>query len=274
MPDQIQAAELLPLTPTSQEQLVAAARVTARHAHSRDDLALLLDVLALPRIDTPLPAHTDNDAPACPTGDESAMPQKTLNAFEATALSMHRADTPIAEITEATGLSEEEINTLVAAQEQGAESTATATITDVPHTAAAVTVPAGVEELLRWTEQHQLTGVRNRAARIRSELADFTARRDEEAATREAEERVARAKAELEKAQEELRAAKASTRAAASPTSAAAPTPISTRNKKQLAAIRTWARANGHQVADQGRVPQAIVDAYDAAHQAPTTKAG
>lgn len=31
-------------------------------------------------------------------------------------------------------------------------------------------------------------------------------------------------------------------------------------------AIRDWARANGHQVADRGRVPQAVVDAYQAAH--------
>ncbi|MFC9607416.1 hypothetical protein ACFTTN_28685 [Streptomyces niveus] len=60
--DQISTAELLPLTPASQEQLAAAARVTARHAHGRDDLALLLDVLALPRNDTPttLPASTES----------------------------------------------------------------------------------------------------------------------------------------------------------------------------------------------------------------------
>ncbi|MFC9602481.1 histone-like nucleoid-structuring protein Lsr2 [Streptomyces niveus] len=194
IPDQISAAELLPLTPASQEQLAAAARVTEHHARGRDDLALLLDVLALPRNDTPttLPARTDTAAPACLSGDESATPQKALNALEATALSMHHADMPIAEITEATGLSEEEIRALAVAQEQG----------------------------------------------------------------------------------EELRAAKAGTRAAVSPASATAPTPIGTRNKKQLAAIRTWARANGHQAADQGRVPKAIVDAYDAAHQAPIAKVG
>ena len=32
------------------------------------------------------------------------------------------------------------------------------------------------------------------------------------------------------------------------------------------AAVRTWARENGHQVSDRGRVPGSIVDAYTAAH--------
>ena len=32
------------------------------------------------------------------------------------------------------------------------------------------------------------------------------------------------------------------------------------------AAVRTWARENGHQVSDRGRVPGTVVDAYNAAH--------
>ncbi|NLT25522.1 MAG: Lsr2 family protein [Microbacteriaceae bacterium] len=35
--------------------------------------------------------------------------------------------------------------------------------------------------------------------------------------------------------------------------------------KRDLAAIRKWARANGHEVADRGRIPQAVIDAYEAA---------
>ena len=32
------------------------------------------------------------------------------------------------------------------------------------------------------------------------------------------------------------------------------------------AAVRAWAKENGHQVSDRGRVPATIVDAYTAAH--------
>lgn len=38
------------------------------------------------------------------------------------------------------------------------------------------------------------------------------------------------------------------------------------RSKKNLDEIREWARANGHQVSDRGRIPYAIVDAYDQVH--------
>lgn len=30
--------------------------------------------------------------------------------------------------------------------------------------------------------------------------------------------------------------------------------------------IRAWAKANGHQVSERGRVPSAVLEAYDAAH--------
>ncbi len=76
--------------------------------------------------------------------------------------------------------------------------------------------------------------------------------------------------------QEELRTVKAGTRTT---TAAAAPTPIraglgSGRTREALAAIRTWARKHGHQVADQGMVPKRVLEANDAAHQAPVRKAG
>lgn len=35
---------------------------------------------------------------------------------------------------------------------------------------------------------------------------------------------------------------------------------------KQLKAIREWARENGHEVSDRGRIPQPVIDAYDAAN--------
>lgn len=36
--------------------------------------------------------------------------------------------------------------------------------------------------------------------------------------------------------------------------------------KRDLGAIRAWASANGHKVSDRGRIPNAIVEAYDAAN--------
>jgi hypothetical protein len=38
------------------------------------------------------------------------------------------------------------------------------------------------------------------------------------------------------------------------------------RDKPDLNAIRQWARENGHQVSSRGRIPQAVQDAYAAAH--------
>ena len=34
----------------------------------------------------------------------------------------------------------------------------------------------------------------------------------------------------------------------------------------QLRAIREWARANGHQVSDRGRIPAVVIEAYESAH--------
>jgi len=35
---------------------------------------------------------------------------------------------------------------------------------------------------------------------------------------------------------------------------------------QRLKAIREWANANGHEVSSRGRIPQEVVDAYDAAN--------
>jgi hypothetical protein len=37
-------------------------------------------------------------------------------------------------------------------------------------------------------------------------------------------------------------------------------------SKEQLSAIREWARKNGHEVSDRGRIKADIVDAFEAAH--------
>lgn len=49
-------------------------------------------------------------------------------------------------------------------------------------------------------------------------------------------------------------------------TAGAAPT-RSSADRERLKAIRDWARENGHpNLGDRGRIPQAVVAAYDAAH--------
>lgn len=37
-------------------------------------------------------------------------------------------------------------------------------------------------------------------------------------------------------------------------------------DRDQAGAIRDWARKNGHQVSDRGRIPASVVEAYEAAH--------
>ncbi len=37
-------------------------------------------------------------------------------------------------------------------------------------------------------------------------------------------------------------------------------------DREQAGAIRDWARKNGHQVSDRGRIPASIAEAYEAAH--------
>jgi hypothetical protein len=37
-------------------------------------------------------------------------------------------------------------------------------------------------------------------------------------------------------------------------------------DREQTAAIRAWARSNGHRIGDKGRIPSAIVEAYHATH--------
>ncbi|MFF8681100.1 hypothetical protein ACF07F_24590 [Streptomyces sp. NPDC015237] len=270
-------AEALPLDPNPAQQLAAAARVTARSSRDKDDMALLLDVIGLP---------TDTDTltallPLLPeTGDAPTMTNTpaapALSAHEAMAISMHNNGDTEQAIREATGLSETELSDLIANQVLGRpRPAADAPASDAPVVPLAVSNE--IQELLDWAAAHPATSVRSRAARITADLSELTDRRDSEAAQREAEAKVAKARAELEKAKEELRTAKAGTRTTTA--AATAPTPIrsglgSGRAREELAAIRTWARANGHQVADAGMVRKAVLEAYDAAHQAPIRKAG
>lgn len=294
---------------------VLASRMTARHARDKDDLLVLLDALGLPTdtdattpllplIPTPDPAADAADPE--PSGDQPVMPNSpapvdeapAVNAFEAVAVSMHHSGYPTAAITEATGLTEEEITAAVAA----ADGTDPATAESAPAAAtseqetASDAVPAsdtaaddtatGVPEdtvrdiadtnvLLPWAEQHPLASVRAKAARIRQDLADLNQRLATEQATAEAEARIAALRADLKAEEERLRQLKAGGPRAAAVIEA--PTPIrpagGKRSREELAAIRTWARENGHQVGVAGVIKAAIVEAYDDAHQDPATLA-
>ncbi|MFF8747202.1 histone-like nucleoid-structuring protein Lsr2 [Streptomyces californicus] len=260
-------AESLPLDPTTPQQHAAATRATARRSHDKHDLTLLLDALGLP---------TDPDTitsllPLIPeTGDHPVTNAPALSAFEAMALSMHTNGDSEQKIREATGLSDTELGDLIANHGMPRESTVPAAI-DVP--VIPLPVSNSVQDLLDWAAAHPAAAVRNRATRISTDLAELTERRDTEAAQRQAEEKVARIKADLERAREELRTVRAGTR-----TTVAAPTAARTggsgRTRQELAAIRTWARENGHEVAAQGMVPKRIQEAYDTAHRAPVRKAG
>jgi hypothetical protein len=49
----------------------------------------------------------------------------------------------------------------------------------------------------------------------------------------------------------------------------------SSRSREQTQAIREWAKKNGHDIADRGRIPAAVIDAFDTqAGRAPHTRKG
>lgn len=272
-------AEALELTPLGSDQSSAASLVVAHYARDKDDLADLLGALGLPCTEDDLvrllPHLTNPDD----TGETM-----TVNAFTATAASMlANGDSP-EHVRNTLGLSEGELAEAVKHADLRATTTvpAPAPGTDdsssTPETAAQApdgTPDAdGIEALLAWAENHPAASIRNRAARVRADLTELTERRATDAAQREAEQRVAKAKAELEAAQAQLRKVKAGGRAAtgeqdATPLapSPAPEAPTGKRSKEELAAIRTWARANGYQVADRGTPAKAVMDAYDAAHR-------
>lgn len=52
---------------------------------------------------------------------------------------------------------------------------------------------------------------------------------------------------------------------AARPAADAPASPTRT-DREVTAAIRAWARENGHEISERGRIPKAVVDAYHAAH--------
>ncbi|MER8226033.1 histone-like nucleoid-structuring protein Lsr2 [Streptomyces sp. NPDC094143] len=269
------AAEDLELTPLGSDQRSAASLVVAHHARGKDDLADLLGALGLPCGEDDLVGllpHLTTPADS-PTGD--TMTTQTVNAFTATAASMLKNGDSPEHVRDTLGLSGGELaDALQHAGLAAADAdTEGSTRTPEPTTTAPDSTRGadGIDALLVWAENHTAASIRNRAARVRADLTELTERRAADAAQRQAEERVAKAKAELEAAQAQLRAVKTGGRPATSVHNATppAPTPAAAgkRSKAELAAIRTWARAHGHQIADRGTPAKAVLDAYDAAHR-------
>ncbi|MEU4655067.1 histone-like nucleoid-structuring protein Lsr2 [Streptomyces sp. NPDC023723] len=269
------AAEDLELTPLGSDQNTAAALVVAHYARDKDDLATLLGAHGLPSAEDdlvrllPRLTTTPDDTP---TGESM-----TANAITATAVSMLRNGDSPEHVRTTLGLSEGELTEAVAHIDLPATTVPAPDDSSTPgaavQTADGTTDSTGIETLLAWAENHPAASIRNRAARVRSDLTELTERRATDAAQREAEERVAKAKTELEAAQEQLRAVKAGGRAATAVQDATPLAPATAlaatgkRSKEELAAIRTWARANGYQVADKGNPAKAVLDAYAAAHR-------
>ncbi|MEU2564865.1 histone-like nucleoid-structuring protein Lsr2 [Streptomyces longispororuber] len=267
------AAEDLELTPLGSDQSAAASLVVAHHARDKDDLADLLGALGLPCAEDDLVRLLPHLT--TPAGDSM-----TVNAFTATAASMLKNGDSLEHVRTTLGLSEAELaeavrhadlpTTTVPASDKD---DSTGPLKAVVQAADDAADSDGIEALLAWAENHPAASIRHKAARVRSVLTQLAGRRAADAAQREAEKRVAAAKAELDAAQAQLRTVKAgghaTTAAQDAPASAPAPAPAAQagkRSKEELAAIRAWARAHGHRVADRGTPARAVLEAYAAAH--------
>lgn len=274
-------AESLPLRPSPVEELAAASRVTARHARDKDDLTELLSCLGAPTDEDTLTGLLPHLPDTVMTGDN--VTTQAPSAYTTVAASMlNNGDDP-QHVRTTLGLSEEELTD--ALQHVDTTDTDTEADLDTDTSQAADPEPSrttdggaahpaagpGIEALLTWGEQHDTKSVQALAARARTALAELAQRRDTERAVADAEAQVGKLENQLARAREQLRQAKNTKHTAPAP-AVQAPA-AKRRTKDELAAIRTWARSNGHQVADRGLPAQTVLDAYDAAHPNTPAKA-
>ncbi|THA28265.1 hypothetical protein E4198_00175 [Streptomyces sp. RKND-216] len=152
---------------------------------------------------------------------------------------------PIADIAAKTGLSTGQIAALAEAAGATSEHARTAL--------------RDLIEALAWGEQHDTKKARNLAARARRALTDLVQLRHEETAIAQAREEVAALKKQLADAEAKLRTVRTGGRTTAPATAAAGD---GARTREERRAIREWARAQGHQVADRGLLPSHLITAY------------
>lgn len=55
-------------------------------------------------------------------------------------------------------------------------------------------------------------------------------------------------------------------------TASAAPSGSATASHEQAQAVREWARRNGHEVSNRGRIPASLIEAFDAAQAEASTR--
>jgi hypothetical protein len=185
------------------------------------------------------------------------------------ALAMYYGDTDHtdAQISEATGLTPEQIRDLINGYEADFDAASQSAAADRPPLpvaapiAAAPALVAGlpVEELLAWGEQHSARGVQALAARARAALVDLDARHSSDRAVVAAESQVERLRKQLAKAEQQLRDVKAGKTTALPVTAAvvAVSVPDGERweqpaDKEDRRTIREWARTQGLYPADKG----------------------
>ncbi|MFD0404988.1 histone-like nucleoid-structuring protein Lsr2 [Kitasatospora sp. NPDC127116] len=178
-----------------------------------------------------------------------------MDTETAVAVSMYKAGETVAAIIEATGLNQDEI---------GAAVTKNGNVffaeTPQPEQAAAPAAAA----LITWGMGHANARIQRLADQARAALADLQQARRREQVVSAAEEGVRQAEQLLANARRALRDAKGRP---AEATHSGRP------DRAELAEIRTWAAAHGHQVAPVGLIPRAVVDAYRTAQQEPAQAA-
>lgn len=119
------------------------------------------------------------------------------------------------------------------------------------------TVPLEVDELLAWAEKDGTARARTLSSRVRIQLVELGEIHAKHAETAEMRRFVATLEKNLAEAKAQLRRLQNATPSTGASTAAAS-----------TSEIRAWARANGHEVPDRGRVPGPVADAYRAAHAA------
>jgi hypothetical protein len=194
-----------------------------------------------------LPAPRLNRTPTTDRGGP------TVDTETAVAVSMYKNGATVAAITDATGLTQNQLAEAV---------TATGTV----FTTREQPTAGPVGSLIAWGMQHPSSRMQRLAEQARTALTGLQHAQRTEAVVQAAEDRVQQAKQQLADAEQALRAAKG-TNAPARSSEASKPRP----DRAEYGRIRTWARKNGHQVGIAGVIPRQVVDAYRAAH--PTTEA-
>lgn len=149
--------------------------------------------------------------------------------------------------------------------------TATTTATQAPKPKPKVSIPLEVDELLDWADKEGPARAQTLASRTRVALAELGAIHAKHTETSDARKAVAALEKQLADAKAELRRLTAAKQDASTQTEqdeTTAPAEAAHPLAASTSEIRAWARQNGHDVSDRGRLAPAVIGAYQAAHTA------